>query len=138
MSASVIRAARQPTAGLRRVWLTLAALAILMKILVPPGFMAGGPTSFPLVLCTGEAAMAADAAMPPHGEQEHTPDKDVHHAPCVFAGHGLGVPLPSAIQAGGAEFVGFAARPRAFVADLAPGRGLAAPPPFPTGPPIQA
>jgi hypothetical protein len=124
---------------LRHVWLTLATLAIAMKILVPPGFMVGAPTGFSLVLCTGEAPIAAapGMAMPQPGDREHAPGKSVHHAPCVFGGHGLGVPPPSAIEAGVAEFVGFAS-PRAFDADRAPGRGLAAPPPFSTGPPIQA
>ena len=56
----MIRAARQSTGLMRHVWLTMATLAIALKIIIPPGFMAGPATNdlpFALVLCTTQAAM---------------------------------------------------------------------------------
>jgi hypothetical protein len=58
--------------------LTLATLAIALKILIPPGFMAGPPTNnlpFALVLCTGQGAMvvAPGDALPSHGDQDKAP-----------------------------------------------------------------
>lgn len=58
--------------------MTLATLAIALKILIPPGFMAGPPTNnlpFALVLCTGQGAMvvAPGDALPSHGDQDKAP-----------------------------------------------------------------
>jgi hypothetical protein len=136
--AAVIRAARQQTAVLRHVWLTLATLAIALKILVPPGFMAAASSAdprFALTLCHGEATMPGDGPMR-HDHDGRTPAKGVHHAPCVFAGHGLGVPAPNALEATIAEYFAFDRAPTVAVRDLAPGRGLAGPPLPARGPPV--
>lgn len=130
-----------PRLGLwRHVYLTLATLAIALKILIPPGFMAGPPTNnlpFALVLCTGQGAMvvAPGDALPSHGDQDKAPASNPHDSPCVFAGHGLGAPPPSLIDAVVVEFVAYEYRPQAAVADLAPGRGLTGPPLPARGPP---
>ena len=136
----MIRSARQSTGFLRHVCLTLATLAIALKVLIPPGFMTGPPTNnlpFALVLCTGQGAMvvAPGDALPGHGDQDKAPASNSHDSPCVFAGHGLGAPPPSLIDAGVVEFVAYEYRPQAAVADLAPGRGLTGPPLPARGPP---
>ena len=85
MAAFVIKALRHSTGLMRHVWLTMATLAIALKIIIPPGFMAGPPTSdlpFALVLCTSQGAMVAGDA------GGHDPDKAPASAdaPCLFAG----------------------------------------------------
>lgn len=117
----------------RGVFLTLAVLALALKVLVPPGFMvAGDRDAAPglLVICTGHGPLAlgdrGDAKAPAHKTSD---------APCAFAGSAA-PPTPSAPA--------IVAPPRLLVADqlarvqaadLAPGRGLAAPPPPSHAPP---
>ena len=139
MSPRVIRIARQPLGIWRHVFMTLATLAVALKIIIPPGFMAGAPTNdlpFALVLCTDQGTMVV-----PPGEAlagHETPDKapaETHDSPCVFAGHAVGAPPPNPIEAGIVAFVAYDDRPQASVAHLAPGRGLAGPPLPARGPP---
>jgi hypothetical protein len=111
----------------RGVCLTLVALALMLKVLVPPGFMfadQGAPLS--LVICTGHGPMkVADPTHPAH----HGPASNKSDAPCSGAGN-VSPTAPPAITA--------VLEPYAVVApvvsgtngvDLVPGRGLAAPPP---------
>jgi hypothetical protein len=119
-------------AGLRATFLTLAFLALVMKVAVPSGFMVAAPGSgagFPLVICTG------------HGEINKTvPDgkggdsKSKSDAPCAFAGHAA-PPTPEVGPEIAAATFAHMAAPNAIRFDLAPGRGLAAPPPPSQGPP---
>jgi len=119
----------------RRLMLALFAWALLVRLLVPAGWMPAADAAGPhLVLCDGGAA-----AMPAH-DMGHG-KAPMHHQgpsdhPCSFAGPVAAVetplaavPLPQAA-------------PRYAVAavhrDVAIGRGLAAPPPPPTGPPAFA
>jgi hypothetical protein len=118
-----------------RAFLTLAVLALVMKVAAPPGFMfaaedrgAHGAPAFALVICTGHGPL--DLGKDKGGQSKQRAD-----APCAFAGHaapptpafGAAIPL--------ADFAGYAA-PVAVLADLIPGRGLAAPPPPSQGPPL--
>jgi hypothetical protein len=120
----------------------LAALAVALKVLVPAGFMAAAHSAagFPLVLCTDHGAVTIDAADLAGGKTgKRTPaDKPGHDGPCVFAGHGAAAPAPSGFSVAAVEFVAYrAAQPSFARRDLAPGRGLAAPPLPARGPPIQ-
>lgn len=123
----MIRAARHSSGLLRRVCLTLAMLGVALKIVAPPGFMIA-PESFPLVLCTAQGAITVD--MSGHDE---APASKADHVPCVFAGHAA-APPPSLLSPAPAAFAVYAEASRPL-ADLAPGRGLVAPPPPARGPP---
>ncbi len=115
----------------RGAFLTLAFLALLMKIAAPPGFMvsAQGPGGFPLVICTGHGPLSSSTPDNKGGESKSKPD-----APCAFAGHAA-PPAPAAgAQVAAAAFAHAVERP-SLKFDLAPGRGLAAPPPPSQGPP---
>ena len=132
----MIRAARQSTGLMRHVWLTMATLAIAFKIIIPPGFMAGPPTSdlpFALVLCTAQGAMIATDT------DGHDTDKapTSADAPCLFAGLAAAPPPPVLTDPGAIEFVAYDFRPQAVAPDLTPGRGRPAPPLPARGPPTQ-
>ena len=132
--------AHHGSAFARRLCLTLAALAIFLKVAVPAGFMPQARSAerlpFALVLCTGQGVVTVDAGAAGHGHE--APDKKAahHDAPCLFAGHGVQAPAPDLFDPVPVEFVAFTAvAPRAPPFDLAPGRGLAAPPLPARGPP---
>lgn len=135
---------RSPNLGrtwTRGAFLALAILALVVKVMVPAGFMTqAAPKNdlpFALVLCTGQGPLIVepDAAL---GHQDKAPaDKPAHDAPCPFAGHGATAPPPSALAATKVEFVAYRPMALAPVTDLAPGRGLAAPPLPARGPPSQ-
>ena len=126
------RAARQ----LDRPWglgVLIALLALMVGVVTPPGFMVASRGKAPaLVICTGHGPLATTGGT---GIPDQ-PDGKVHHdGACPFAGHGIAVaPVPA-----GAVLVfrqAPVAAPDARVADLAPGRGLAAPPPQSHAPPV--
>jgi hypothetical protein len=115
-----------------RLWAVgLALLALVLQGLTPPGFMmaraAGGAT---IAICTGHgAATLADLGGHPAKQAPSRPD-----APCAFAGHGLAAAPPLATLI--AAPIAAPATPVVVARlDLAPGRGLAAPPPPSQGPP---
>lgn len=80
--------------GVRRGAAIFAAvLALALNVLVPPGFMAGGPEA-DLVLCTGHGPVqiasdlgGLDKALGSHGS------KSSDDGPCAFTGHGAAPPL---------------------------------------------
>ena len=123
--------------------MTLAALAVALKVLIPAGFMtAPDPRNglpFALVLCTGDGAKLVQPgdALAGHQDKNGGGDKSAHDAPCPFAGHGAAAPPPSPFTASKVEFVAYAPVEPTRVIHLAPGRGLAAPPLPARGPPSQ-
>jgi hypothetical protein len=137
----VIGLPRQFRRPWRHVFLTLATLAIALKILVPPGFMAGGPTNtspFALVLCTAQGAMvvAPGAPLPQHdGDGRQTPAKSAHDAPCAFAGHSLSAAPPNLLDAAAVAFAAYQDHAPSAVSDIAPGTGFVGPPLPARGPP---
>jgi hypothetical protein len=122
--------------------MTLAVLAIALKVLVPPGYMIAGPAdgaSFPLVLCTGHGPLTVDSAKLFGGAdagKKAPGEKSPHDSPCAFAGHGAAAPAPHAHVF---ETIAYVAYERALQPPIrrgiAPGRGLAAPPLPARGPP---
>ena len=119
----------------RGVVLTLALLALALKVVVPPGYMLGTATNslpFTIVICTAQGAVAVD----PGGSHEED-EAAKHDAPCVFAGHGLGAEPP----APGGQLIrpSLAYHPIAPTpsCEATPGRGLCAPPPPARGPPLS-
>lgn len=127
--------------GLARVALVLVALAIAMRVLVPAGFMPGRAGESAIVLCTasGQQTIHLDANGARVDEDRVPVDKRSGKAlsdhPCSFAGatHALAGAAPIGTSPRIAPIANAALRPP-FT--LAPGRGLAAPPPPSTGPPL--
>ena len=111
----------------------LAVLALLINVVVPQGTMVASAAAGPaLVICTGHGPMALPG---PDGAPAQKGKAAGHDGTCAFAGHGLASappPLPPIARAD------FAPAPpvRLAAADLAPGRGLAAPPPPSHAPPV--
>lgn len=130
----------------------IIACALAVRVLIPAGFMIGETASGApaLILCPGQndapampgmrhdmAHMMPDGStMSGHdaGKQSHDPGTD---RPCAFAAVGLAVDTPISAP------LPAPAPPPAFIglrthAPSDPGRGLAAPPPPATGPPVIA
>lgn len=133
----VIHALRHVDSFAGGLWLTLAALALVVKVLVPSGYMVAGPQDgapFPLVICTAQGAMVLDADAA-GGDHDGSPDGSAHDSPCAFAGAGFAAapPILAELRLPAAAST---ARPALGIRDLAPGRGLAAPPPPARGPPV--
>ncbi len=127
----------------RDAFLALALLAVVLKVMIPAGFMPSAETRnglpFALVLCTGDGAKVVqpgDALDARHGDKGDKGDKAGHDAPCPFAAQGAAAPPPSVVAAIDIDLVAYAAPILPSARALAPGRGLAAPPPPPTGPPV--
>lgn len=112
----------------------IALLSLMVGVLSPPGFMmasrGGAPT---VVICTGHGP--AGMAMGEAGSGHHHGGKSGHGGVCPFVGHGLTTTPPTSAGVVQAAIAPESAPVRREV-DLAPGRGLAAPPPPSRGPPI--
>jgi len=123
----------------RDAFLVLATLAIALKIMIPAGFMPGvdqsGGLPFALVICTGDGLKVVDQLPASQKTDEHG-GKSAHDAPCPFAAQGAATPAPAMIVVAQAQLVAYAEPLTPVARTAAPGRGLAAPPPPPTGPPI--
>jgi len=116
----------------RNAFLTLAALALALKVLLPAGFMVDtGARGFSIVICTAEGTTVVHQNGAPAGPAS----KQQHDAPCAFAGHAAPPLPPVAAVLREARWTRVEA-PAARLHDLAPGRGLAAPPPPAVGPPV--
>ena len=118
-----------------KVALAFVAFALLIRVLVPAGFMPETGKGFSITLCTGMGAMPA--WVDEHGQihkGKQAPDKQVEH-PCAFGAFGAALDLPGV--AGGLILPFFlpAALASALGDVVAIGHGLAAPPPPSTGPP---
>ena len=110
-------------------WLGLAALALVLRLMVPAGFMVAPSQGFSLVICTGHGALA-DA---PRDKAPATPEKSSDHV-CPFAG-GLALESPPGLDLPGDVLSWPVHVPRVGLGHMAPGRGLAAPPPPSHAPP---
>lgn len=124
------------------VGLLLAALALLVRLAFPTGFMlsperASLPT---LVICTGQGAMtvAIDAQGVAHevkGGQDHKSDGKTTH-PCTFAVATAAVVAPALIATLAPMALDQVVN-APLMTTQRPGLGLAAPPPPTTGPPAR-
>jgi hypothetical protein len=115
----------------RGPFLALAAVAVAVLVIVPPGYMVGaGKTSGPprIVICTGHGPVTAAIDL---GSAPAKPTKA--GGPCAFAAHAGAAPIPSpAILPG--RWKPAAIAHAILVSQVTIGRGLAAPPPA-RGPP---
>lgn len=122
--------------ALRRSGLLAVILALTAMLCAPSGYMPGlGRDGAPaLVLCSGHGP-AADLG--DHGSAPGKPARPDNHGACPFAAHGPAPAAPSvldvAVIPSAPATIGAQAQP----ADLAPGRGLAAPPPPSQAPPLS-
>jgi len=118
--------------------LLLVAFALLLRVMVPAGFMPAAGKGFAIELCTGMGVVPA--WVDEHGgvhKGKPSPAKQPTEHPCAFAGLATALDLP--------DQPGTSLLPRAMVsapifaavASVAIGRGLAAPPPPQTGPPAS-
>lgn len=144
-----MRPASASVSWLKKLYLLVGLLAIAIKVAIPVGYMvatqalAAGLT--PIVLCTSDgnvtAFMDEGGQIVAHGEEALANDhqglpSDHEGTKCAFAGQGVPLAAPQAanIAVLFEDVVSVTAVQQSFVA---PGLGLAAPPPPKTGPPIQ-
>jgi hypothetical protein len=127
--------------GFAQALAALALLAMAARALVPAGYMfapARGGDFISVALCSGHGAVEAliDLSTGAVVDGRAVPDDQPASnagAPCVFASAApLAAPETPAMRAIALRTLD--AEPIASV-PAAPGRGLAAPPPWPTGPP---
>jgi hypothetical protein len=90
-----------------------------------------GPMQMALNLDTGEQRLGGDQPA------EDEPSQPTVHAPCVFAA-AVAVAPPRELLSAPVPRHGFVLAAQAFPASVAIGNGLAAPPPWATGPPLSA
>lgn len=126
-------ASRTALRPVRGIALTLLALALAVRLLVPAGWMPAQGQGFAITLCTGagavEAWVDADGKL---GKRPAAPDSG-NGKHCAFAG--LGAPLPGPMAEPAAPFAPAVTISPPPALTAAVGRGLAAPPPPATGPP---
>ncbi|HVI99242.1 MAG TPA: hypothetical protein VM657_09270 [Sphingomonas sp.] len=143
-----MQALRPLTAFRRHLLVMLFACAMLVRMGMPEGWMpvADAAGAWRITICTGTGPLAAAPTMPgmdharmamPGMHHDRAPPHDQGDHPCTFAAIGLAAALPDLAPA---PFIApVAAQPAAIVRAIAAvGRGLAAPPPPQTGPPILA
>ncbi|MDX2238918.1 MAG: hypothetical protein NW203_15245 [Hyphomonadaceae bacterium] len=131
--------------GIAQALAAFALLALAVRALVPAGYMVAPSQNgrfLTVALCSGQTQahavidLVSGAVVDPDAhEQSPASDTGDADAPCVFAAAApvSVAPLAASIAAPPqAPSLGAAA-----VESLAPGRGLAAPPPWSTGPPLS-
>lgn len=119
--------------------MTLAMLALVLKVAIPAGFMVearaeAGPA---IVLCTAQGAVTIKASAAHHGAPD-APAQTKHDVPCAFAGHGAAFVAAEPLTVAAAEHAVYAPSAPAPAAPVIPGRGLSAPPLPARGPPQAA
>lgn len=114
--------------------MALALIGVALRAVTPAGFMlapVGGAMT--VVLCTAQGPELITLDLGDHKPGKDTPKHDKAEAPCVFAAAAhLASPERAAIAAPLA--LAFVIAPLS-AEHVQPGRGLAAPPPWSTGPP---
>ncbi len=131
--------------GALRAWAVFALLALCVRVLAPPGYMiaSGGASgrAITITICSdfGMRQAVLDLGTgdvvdvnAPGERNDNAPTND---APCVFAAvAALASPVALSLAAPVVPAIPLELR---RIASVAPGRGLAAPPPWPTGPPLS-
>ena len=119
--------------------MTLAVLALVLKVAIPAGFMveARADAAPAIVLCTAQGAVTIKAATAHHGAPD-APAQTRHDAPCAFAGHGAAFATAEPLTVAIVEHAAYAPLAPVAATDAVPGRGLSAPPLPARGPPQAA
>lgn len=137
----MIGTANMRAGGWRRIALFLVACALLFRVAVPAGWMPeANARGITLAWCSGmgDSAPAEARALIAKavGEKDTPKHKPASEQPCAFsaAAHPIASADPAPLP------VPAAREPVAIHPALRPipGRGLVAPPPFATGPPLHA
>jgi len=126
----------------------LALLALVMRLMLPSGFMVAGSAGqgTSLVICTGTGAQTVQLDPTGHpgvaaSDQDYGPKKSPNPSdsgrshPCAFAASGHGLAWPDALPPTQPVTYAQAMSAHALTPSQRPGLGLAAPPPYTTGPP---
>lgn len=123
--------------------IVLSALALLLRILVPAGFMPSTSShangGYAITLCSDMSGMTAwvDQDGKLHKGEKPTSDQSSKHQPCVFSGFATALTLPGVAVPTILAPLAPAAIFASFLDHSAIGQGLAAPPPPQTGPPAH-
>ena len=119
--------------------LAVLACALALRMLVPQGWMpVSDAHGFRITMCSGTGPMDMTMAMPGmamHGKSDHGPQQPMQEHPCTFAHLGMALAEPPSLTLALPPFAQAEALALKSLT-VAIGRGLAAPPPPSTGPPI--
>jgi len=126
-----------------QVFMTLAVLAVFIRVAVPSGYMIQASAEghgAEIVICTGQGAMIIKAdASPGDGHDDKAPaSKNLHQSACAFASSAAAAPVPDLTSGLAIAFAAYEPVLTALTLDLRPGKGLTAPPLPARGPPIQS
>lgn len=123
----------------------LACVAIALRVLVPQGYMVAAnpqPGSFPIVLCTSQGPLTISSQETAY-DAEHLSDIPVEHPggqkgdpSCAFSVLNAALAVEAPILTAMVDWR-WVRRSIPVAPQTTPGRGLAAPPPPSTGPPLQ-
>lgn len=123
--------------GNRALAAMLLAAALFVRALVPTGYMAAPDArSITVTICADASGSPRQVQVPLGEKHDAGQDHQDKHSPCAFAGMAAATPAAPVLLAALAPVAAPAAPFAAQV--VAIGRGLAAPPPPQTGPPIIA
>lgn len=123
---------RRRAGGKAMLW--LFALAVLMRLLVPAGWMPATDRGFAITLCTGDGATQAWIDERGNVQKGKPAGQQMSHD-CLFSGFSAALDLTSPAGTPAAMLDIFGPMPHLARVVVAIGRGLAAPPPPATGPP---
>jgi hypothetical protein len=118
-----------------RIAIALLALALVVRVLVPAGWMPAQGNGLAITLCSGSGAVAAWVDADGKIRKQDPAKGAMPDHPCAFAG--LGAPMLGG-ELSTPALLRPAPRDEVAALHLAPaaiGKGLAAPPPPATGPP---
>ena len=134
--------ARGDTTGrMHAAGLVLAAMALLLRLAFPTGFMlAPSRAELPtIVICTGQGAMTVtlgEDGRPAKAGESHKSNSDKTSHPCTFAAATVAAVAPLLVAVLIPQRLAQVALPPLLTTQR-PGLGLAAPPPPTTGPPAS-
>lgn len=119
----------------RKIAAAFIVLALVLRIVIPSGFMPSSERGFALTICTGMDTQTVwmDKSGKLHKENP-SKGKSVEHQPCAFAGTTMTADLLAADFQVAMEPVALA-NPVFAKREVSVGAGLAAPPPPAIGPP---
>jgi hypothetical protein len=118
----------------RGAFLALTMIAVAMRIVVPPGFMAGAGAGPPLVICTGHGPLRL--SVDPLGHARAPRGGERADAPCLFAAMAA-APPPALPMVGPAVVSAAPASQGAARESLVAGPTLSAAPPPARAPPAE-
>lgn len=117
--------------------MAMVVLALMARMLVPQGWMPSRAPGQVISICTGVDGMTK-AILGKDGTLKELPEGGEHETsenPCAFAGIAMGGALPD-MAAARARLNAVSRELPAQTYSVSIGRGLAAPPPPATGPPV--